>query len=106
MLVALSYVGWRGWTWPQSPVRPFAEDKFQAAVSDISPAQSWGYWLFLRETGLYPVSPREWEAYENARTRAQIAVAVASAFALAGLAVVLIGVFWVGRGDRESDAPA
>ena len=103
-LIALCFAGWRGSTWPQSPIRPFAEEKFQAALSDISPAQSWGYWLFLRESGLSPVSPREWEAYENALTRAQIALAVAIAFALAGLAVVVVGVFWVGSSDRTPSA--
>lgn len=104
MLVALSVAAWRGWTWPPSPIRPFAEEKLQAALADVSPAQSWGYWLFLRESGLSPVSPREWEAYENAVTRAQIALAVAMAFALAGLAVVLVGVFWVGSGDATPPA--
>ncbi len=71
-------------------------------MSEITPAQSWGYWLFLRESGLSPVSPREWEAYENAVTRAQIALAVAMAFALVGLAVVLVG--FSGMGSRDGAA--
>ena len=105
MLVALSVAAWRVWTWPPSPIRPFAEEKFQAAVSEITPAQSWGYWLFLRDSGLSPVSPREWEAYENAVARAQIALSVVVAFALAGLAVCLIGYFWVGPRDGANPSP-
>lgn len=83
-------------------MRPVPEEKLHAAVSEITPAQSWGYWLFLRESGLSPVSPREWEAYEDALTRARIALAVTIAFALAGLAVVLVGAFGVGSSSGAS----
>ncbi len=102
IVVAVSVAAWRAWTWPKSPIRPLPEEKFYAAMSEITPAQSWGYWLFLRESGLSPVGPREWEAYENALTRARIAMAVTIAFALAGLAVVLIGAFGVGSSGGES----
>lgn len=74
-------------------MRGFDPEKFAVAVDRITPAESWGYYLMLRETGLMSISPREWDAYETAVFRARLGLVWAALLTAVGVGTAAGGVF-------------